>query len=140
MWNYCSPIKSEDLKKFEAAFGFTINPALREFLLTHNAGRTRQHSIPTIIKDRKIASILDFSEYGNAWDINRRMRKILGSKCIVIGTDKSDNFLCVCRNMKKQEFAIWNHVTGAIEECTMDIPMLLMHWQAGTNGSAALGS
>ena len=129
MWSFCSPIESETLKRFETAFNFTIQSPLRGFLLSHNAGRTRQCSLTTTVKERRLAALMDFSEGGNAWQINRRLRKKLGNKIIVIGTDRSDNFLCVRRTLRKQEFVIWNHITDTLEECTEEIPGLLLRWR-----------
>lgn len=132
MWNFCSPIRSDVLKKFEDTFNFHFNEPLRDFLLTHNGGKTRHCSVPTTVKERRLATILDFSQGGSAWDINRRMRKLLGNKCVVIGMDRSDNFLCVRRDQRNREFIIWNHITDEIEECTSEIPSLLLMWQPET--------
>lgn len=131
MWTLCTAIPSDAMQLFETAMDFHFIPVLRDFLLAHNGGRARQCNLTTNVKERRIAGILDFSRGGNAWDINRRMRKILGIKCVVIGTDRSDNFLCVCRDGRKQSFCIWNHVTSELEVCTEDITMTLMQWQAG---------
>lgn len=130
MWNSCSPISSDTLKKFEVAFDFTINAPLRDFLLAHNDSKTRQCSLITNVKERRLASILDFTPGGNAWEINRRMRKQLGKKFLVIGTDRCDNFLCVHRELRQQTLVIWNHITDTVEESVADIPMVLMVWQS----------
>ena len=136
MWYSCFPIENETLKRFESVFNFTINEPLRDFLLAYNAGRTRFCSVVTNTKERRIAALLDFSSSGDAYEVNRRMRKILGEKCIVIGIDRSDNYLCVRRNMRNQEFVIWNHITAALEESITDIPVTLMKWQAATERSS----
>ena len=130
LWNFCSPIESEVLTAFEEYFDFHINPPLRDFLLTHNGGKTRHCNIPTNMRERRMDSILDFSKEDSAYAITRRMRRILGNKIIVIGKDRSDNFLCVQRDMRKQNFVIWNHITNALEECTLEIPILVMCWQS----------
>lgn len=135
MWNGCSPIHSDVLRKFEDTFNFHINEPLRDFLLTHNSGKTRHCSISTTVKERRLAAFLDFSRGSNAWEINRRMRKILGNKCIVIGTDRSDNFLCIRRTQRMQELVIWNHVSGELEEATTTIPLLLMEWKTAEKAS-----
>lgn len=135
MWIHCSPIPSDTLKKFEVAFDFTINAPLRDFLLAHNGGITRQCSLITNIKERRLASILDFSPGGNAWEINRRMRKQLGKKFLVIGTDRCDNFLCVRRELRQQTLVIWNHITDTVEESIAEIPMVLMTWQSSTTNT-----
>lgn len=123
-----APITSETLKRFETAFHFNINIPLREFLMCHNDSKIRHCDLTTNVKERRIATILNFAEGGNAWAINRRMRKLLGNKYIVIGTDRTDNFLCVRRNKMEQSLVIWNHITNTIEECTCEIPILLMQW------------
>lgn len=133
MWNLCSPIEANDMQRFETAFHFSFNPPLKEFLMTHNAGTTRSCILATSVKERRITALLDFSPGGSAWEVNRRMRKTLGSKCIVIGTDRSDNYLCVRRNLRNQEFVIWNHITNSIEECIAEIPVILMSWQNSTS-------
>lgn len=130
MWIHCSPISSDTLKKFEVAFDFTINAPLRDFLLSHNSGITRQCSLITNIKERRLASILDFSPGGNAWEINRRMRKQLGKKILVIGTDKNDNYLCIRRELRQQTLVIWNHITDTLEESSTETPVVLMAWQS----------
>ena len=141
MWHSHSPIESDTLAAFEAAFDFKIKGPLRDFLLTHNGAKTRQHIIPTVAKERRVSGILDFSEKGNAWDINRRMRRILGDKCIVIGTDRQENFLCVRRNFGNQELFVWNHISGTMDDCTMDTKMLLMHWYGdGRSQSTSVSS
>lgn len=132
MWNFCNPIDSTTMKIFETAFGYTINPPLRDFLMAHNGGRTRQCNIITATKERRLDCLLDFRTGGNAWEINRRMRKILGNKCIVIGVDRSENFLCVRRNQRQQDFVLWNHITGELEECTEQIPFTVLNWTAIT--------
>ncbi len=128
MWNYCTLLTSEELQKFESTFNFRIQQPLRSFLLEHNGGRSHHCIIPSLCKDRKLEQLLDFSATGNAWEINRRMRKILGTRCIVIGTDRSENFLCVTRAYNNQSVVIWNHVTGELEQCSLDIPALLDSW------------
>lgn len=117
------------LKLFEDHFDFHINPPLRDFLLTYNGGKTRQCSLPTHVRERRIESLLDFSKEESAWATNRRMRRMLGEKVIVIGTDRSGNFLCVRRDLRKQTLAIWNHITNTLEESALDIPIVLMYWQ-----------
>lgn len=128
MWYSNHPISSDELHLFETAMSFRFTPALRDFLMASNAGSFRQCHLTTEVKERRLADILDFSKGGNAWEINKRMRKLLGPKCVVIGTDKNDNFLCVCRDGLRQNFAIWNHVTSEMEMCPMDIPMVLLNW------------
>lgn len=129
MWSFCSPLSSQELQQFETAFSFTIKAPLRDFLLSHNAGKTRHCTLTTNVKERRMAALLDFSRGGNAWETNRRLRRKLGDKIIVIGVDRSDNFLCVRRNLRKQEFVIWNHITDTLEECTTEIPVVLLLWR-----------
>lgn len=129
IWNFCNPIDSDALKLFEDHFDFHIAPPLRDFLLNHNGGKTRHCSLPTHVRERRIESLLDFSKEESAWAINRRMRRLLGEKFIVIGTDRTGNLLCVRRNMRKQEFVVWNHITNNLEDCVLDIPIVLMYWQ-----------
>ena len=130
MWIHCNPITSNTLKAFETSFDFVINAPLRDFLLDHNGGKTRLCSLTTMVKERQLASILDFTSGGNAWEINRRLRKRLGKKILAIGMDKSDNFLCVQRNLRKQTLVIWNHITDSLEESVNETPIVLMTWQA----------
>lgn len=130
LWNFCSPIDSDALKAFEDHFDFHINQPLRDFLLTHNGGKTRHCSIPTYVRERRLEALLDLSDTETAWGTNRRMRRLLGEKIIVIGTDRSGNLLCVRRDMRKQDFVVWNHITNTLEECALDMSILLMHWQA----------
>lgn len=130
MWNHCNPINSDTLKAFETSFDFAINAPLRDFLLVHNGGKTRVCSLTTTVKERRLASILDFTPGGNAWEINRRLRKKLGKKLLAIGMDKSDNYLCVQRNLRKQTLVIWNHITDSLEESVDETPIVLMTWQA----------
>ena len=87
-------------------------------------------SLTTTVKERRLASILDFTPEGNAWEINRRLRKKLGKKLLAIGMDKSDNYLCVQRNLRKQTLVIWNHITDSLEESVDETPIVLMTWQA----------
>lgn len=132
LWNFYSPVDSDTLKCFEDTFDFHINPPLRDFLLTYNGGKTRQCTIPTSVRERRMEAILDFSDEENTYSINRRMRRLLGNKIIVIGTDRSGNFLCVQRDLRKQEFVIWNHITNTLEPCALEIPVILMYWQNQT--------
>lgn len=131
MWYPNRPISLDELHLFETAMNFRFAPALRDFLKAYNAGSCRQCNLTTEVKVRQISGILDFSKGGSAWSINKRMRSVLGTKCVVIGTDKNDNFFCVCRDGLKQSFAIWNHITSKIEKCTTEISAVLMTWQVG---------
>lgn len=132
LWNFCSPISSETLQQFEDTFDFHICSPLRDFLLTYNGGKTRQCTIPTCVRERRLEALLDLSNEETTYAINRRMRLLLGNKIIVIGTDRSGNFLCVQRDMRKQEFVIWNHITNTLEPCALEIPVILMYWQNHT--------
>ena len=129
MWYSCNPIPSETLEAFEKRFDFTINPPLRDFLLTHNAGKSRLCELPTEVRNRRIASLLDFSDVASTYNINTKMRRMLGDKYIIIGMDRNENYLAVRRNYRQQEFVIWNHASGKIEECLVAIPVILMYWQ-----------
>lgn len=130
MWNFYIPIESAILEEFETHFDFHITPPLRDFILTHNGGKTHCCVLQTSVRERRIESILDFSNKEATWGANKRMRHLLGNRIIVIGMDKSGNFLCVRRTLRNQEFVIWNHVTNSLEECTMEIPLILMRWQS----------
>lgn len=129
MWRNCIPLDPNTFSTFEKAFAFRVAEPLRNFLLTYNGGKTHQCTLTTAVKERRVAALLDFSEGGNAWEINRRMRKILGERYIVIGIDHSENFICVQRELRQQRLAVWNHVSGELELCTESIPFLLMLWQ-----------
>ena len=127
------PLSPHELSLFEQSFDFQIRETIREFILANNGARLRTCNIPTDTKERRIAYILDFTENGNAWEVNQRMRKLLGSRFLVVGTDRSDNFLCICRNMRQQELVIWNHVTDKIEACATSTDVLLLQWRTGGN-------
>lgn len=128
MWRGIKPLPKLLLKDFETTFQFNITPVFQEFLLEHNGGIPTSGIFPTVVKERKIAKLLDFSDRysaNGAWAINRRLRTQIGEKRIIIGIDSLGNFLCLERHYKKQFVVVWNHLTGEFEESLLDIPALL---------------
>lgn len=128
VWTHIAPLSENELVKFETTFNFRLNPTLHQFILTHNAAKSHQAAVPSLCKKRKVSALLDFTEGGSAWETNRRMRKVLGTRCIVIAMDRFENYICISRVYSKQQIAVWNHVTGELEECTMDLLDLLDIW------------
>lgn len=128
MWRGIKPLHKLLLKDFETAFQFNITPVFREFLLEHNGGMPTSGIFPTVVKERKIAKLLDFSDRystAGAWAINRRLRSQIGDKRIIIGKDSLGNFICLERYYKRQSIVLWNHLTGEFEESAVDIPAFL---------------
>lgn len=132
VWTHIAPLSEDELVKFETTFSFRLNPALHQFILTHNAAKSHQATVPSLCKERKVSAILDFAEGGNAWETNRRMRKVLGTRCIVIAIDRFENYICISRVYSNQQVTVWNHVTGELEECTLDLLELLDIWNGNT--------
>lgn len=125
MWRGIRPLSNLLLRDFEKTFNFNISPVFRQYLLDHNGGTPTPGIFPTIVKERKVAKVLDFSDRysaNGAWSINRRLRDQIGEKRIIIGKDSLGNFLCLERNYRKQYIVLWNHLTGDFEESLLDIP------------------
>lgn len=125
MWRGTRPVESAVLREFEMHFKFRIHPAFREYLSIHNAGFPSPGTFPTIVRERKMESFLDFTDRytsGGAWKVNERLREKIGPKRIIVGTDSSANFICIERDYQEQYIVVWSHVTGKFERCLLDIP------------------
>lgn len=130
MWRNTNPISSAQMRSFEQFFSFRINEPLREFLLTHNAGSPIPGEFNTNIRSRRLERLLDISDETSpigAWAINRRLRKLIGPKRVILGIDDKGNYLCVSRERKQQHFEIWNHVSDQFEESAWEIPQFLSY-------------
>lgn len=134
MWINIKPIKAAELRAFESEFSFRINQAVKSFLQEHNGGITYSGDFPVVvtgtqqIKERRMDCLLDFSDRNDpdgAWEINRRLRKKIGDKRIIIGRDQKNNMICLERDRKEQYIVVWSHITREFDRCPLDIPAFL---------------
>lgn len=127
MWRNIHLLTDLEMRHFEEHFAFTVTPPLRQFLIDHNGGYPSSGSFPTVVRERKLEYLLNFADPSSrgAMEINRRLRKHLGPKMIVIGCDDLGNYVCVQRDYKQQNIVLWNHVTNMYEPCLWDIPTFL---------------
>ncbi len=128
MWITTKPISPPEIKEFEQEFHFRLHTDFFNFLQDHNAGTPLDGSFPTTAKERKLKRLLDFqnrTSFDEAWMVNERLRKQIGEKRIIIGTDAIGNFVCLERNHRAQAIVVWNHLTGDFERCLLDIPGFL---------------
>lgn len=131
MWRNTIPCESAALTAFEKKFKFTIQSPFREYLLEHNFGISSPGTIPTAVRERRLAQLLDFRDQHNpkgAWAINSRLRDRIGPKRIVIGTDTSGNFVCLERDYQDQYIVVWSHISNNFERSLLDIPALIRAW------------
>lgn len=127
-WHSISPLSDDQLSDFEQKFRFKIQTDLRLYLLEHNNGRKLPDPFPTTGRKYQFAYFLDFSgpeTIGGAWEVNKRLRKRIGAKRIILAKDSSENWICLERDHKEQYIVVWSHITGNFERCQLDIPAFL---------------
>lgn len=132
MWRDTLPVTYTAFNSFEQQFHFKIQEPFREFLMDHNNGIPSDGEILTVKGTTRIARFLDFSgliQTNSAWEINKRLRPLIGPKRIVVGKDRSDNYICLERSHKEQYLVIWSHITGEFDRFIPDIPT----WIASIN-------
>lgn len=128
MWRDIIPVSHTTITDFEQQFQFRIRSPFREFLIDHNNGIPSDGIIVTEKRERKLAQFLDFSDAvsnNSAWAINRRLRDQIGPRRIVVGRDRSGNFVCLERDYQEQYIVVWSHITGEFERSLQEIPALL---------------
>ena len=129
MWKDIKPISEQTLREFEEHFHFNINTDLKQFLQEHNAGCCIGPSFPVVLADGttvkhiQLDRFFDFSEKNDpkgAWAVNKRVRKQIGNKRIVIGRDRKNNLVCLERDYSHQYIVVWFHVTMTFQRCILD--------------------
>jgi hypothetical protein len=121
------PLNESILQAFEEKFDFHFTTKMRQFLLLNNGG-VSSGAFYTVAMQRTFSSLLDFEDKtspSGAWAINRRLRKQIGEKRIIIGMDSQKNYICVERNRREQKIVVWSHVTNMFDSCLHDIPSFL---------------
>ena len=130
MWKDITHVSSQSLQEFENHFRFKINEDLQLFIQDHNAGFYMGPSFPVVledgstVKDIQLDRFFDFSVKtgpNSAWVVNKRVRKQIGNKRIVIGRDRKNNLICLERDYQRQYVAVWSHVSMSFHRCLLDL-------------------
>ena len=124
MWLDSIPVAAEGLRSFEEAFRFKIDSDFKQYLAERNGGMPMDGRFPTAVKERKLAQLLDFTDMrsnNGAWAVNKRMRKRIGVKRIVIGIDPANNYICLERNYREQFVVVYNLWSCDFERSLLDL-------------------